>query len=236
MKDRVLHTPIQTAFVLATAVSLVIALVIALIIALDPGSNMATYSQSMLIVSGFSALFLALFAEGKQGKWWQKFEGECLNALLITALNLLVGWLFMRIFSLFPSAGQALFIAALKNPNSYFFLAAAFAVYTFFRVFFLTWQYLDHLRKQYFTWSLTYYFFFIVICLAFAFLLITTLYFSIIGVTALKDPSLSGINRILGWLVFNVMPVFGIFVGLLFMCLLVLVPPFALFSYFFAKN
>ena len=38
-----------------------------------------------------------------------------------------------------------------------------------------------------------------------------------------------------GWF-YNVMPVFGLVVGFLFISLLILVPPFALFSFFFAKK
>jgi hypothetical protein len=140
------------------------------------------------------------------------------------------------IFAGILASSRPLFGTALRNANTFFLLGSAFFIYMFFRLFLLCWRYLDHLRRQYFTWSLTYYFLVIVVCLAFAFLLVVTVFFSFMGRNPLNDASLAGSDAILEWLVYNVMPVFGLVVGFLFISLLILVPPFALFSYFFARK
>ncbi len=234
MKIKPFNTPRIQAFGLAAVVSALFALLISLAAVFNPDLDAATYKQSLLLVSSFSSLALSFFIERKEGNWWLKFKAECFNALAITVLNLLVGMLCMFFFSKIPLASQSVFYTALNKHDSYFLLSAAFFIYPFFRLFLLSWRYLDHLRRHYFTWSLTYYFLVIVVCLAFAFLLIVTLSFSFSGMPPLKY--FPGSDLILDWLVFNVMPVFGIFVGLLFISLLILVPPFALFSYFFAKK
>ncbi len=236
MKIKLFNTTALQALILASLVCAILIVLISLAAVFVPGLGSDTFTQSMLMVSGFSSMALSLFMGRRTGNWWAKITAEGFNALAAMLLNLMIGRFCLFIFSRIPSESQPIFETALENANTFFLLATAFFTYLFFRLFFLSWRYLNHLRRHYFTWSLTYYFLIIVVCLAFAFLLIVTITFSLIGETSLKDPSISGVDRVLGWLVYNVMPVFGIFVGLLFISLVILVPPFALFSFFFARK
>ena len=81
--------------------------------------------------------------------------------------NLLIGRIGVGIFAAVLSSSRPLFGAALHNANTFFLLGSAFFIYLFFRLFLLCWRFLNHLRRHYFTWSLTYYFLVIVVCLAF---------------------------------------------------------------------
>ncbi len=236
MKIKPFHTPFMQALICLSLVSLAILLPLSLAAVSHPGLKEATYTQSMLMVSGFSTLVFAFLVERKAGNWWAKFTAEGINALTAMLANLLIGRIVVAIFAGILTSSRPLFGAALRNANTFFLLGSAFFIYLFFRLFLLCWRYLDHLRRHYFTWSLTYYFLVIVVCLAFAFLLVLTVFFSFMGKNPLNDASLAGSDAILEWLVYNVMPVFGLVMGFLFISLLILVPPFALFSYFFARK
>ena len=236
MKIKLFKTPFIQALICSSVISLAILLLLSLAAISHPGLKEATYTQSMLMVSGFSSLAFALLVERKAGNWWSKLTAEGINALAVMLANLLIGRIGVGIFAAVLSSSRPLFGAALHNANTFFLLGSAFFIYLFFRLFLLCWRYLNHLRRHYFTWSLTYYFLVIVVCLAFAFLLVVTVFFSFMGKSPLNDASLTGSDAVLEWLVYNVMPVFGLVVGFLFISLLILVPPFALFSFFFARK
>lgn len=236
MKIKLFETSFIHALACSSFVSLAMLLPLSLAAVSHPGLKEATYTQSMLMVSGFSAITLALLVERKAGNWWSKLKAECINALAVMLANLLIGRIVVGLFADVLATSRPLFGATLRNANTFFLLGSAFFIYLFFRLFLLCWRYLDHLRRHYFTWSLTYYFLVIVVCLAFAFLLAVTVFFSFMGRNPLNDASLAGGDAILEWLVYNLMPVFGLVVGFLFISLLILVPPFALFSYFFARK
>lgn len=178
MKIKLFDTSFIRALACSSFVSLAILVPLSLAAVSHPGLQEATYTQSMLMVSGFSALTLALLVERKAGNWWAKFSAEGINALTAMLTNLLIGRIVVGIFAGILASSRPLFGTALRNANTFFLLGSAFFIYMFFRLFLLCWRYLDHLRRQYFTWSLTYYFLVIVVCLAFAFLLVVTVFFS----------------------------------------------------------
>ena len=236
MNKKIFNTNCKNILVFNSILILGITLLISLLIFSNGDVQLATLSQSMLLVCGFSSLSASLFLEVKKEKWLASIYTEIKNAFAIMVLNLLIAWLVFFLFSLIPSPSQNLFVDAIHNPNTYFFLSAGFLFYLFFRLFFRLWLLIDHLRKQYFAWSLTYYFLFIEVVAVFIIFVISTIMFSAAMNRFVGGISMNRWSQIFDWLVNTILPMIGFFVVFLFFSLVFLIPPFTLFALIFAKR
>ncbi len=164
MKIKLFETSFIRALICSSIVSLIILLPLSVAVVSHPGLKEATYTQSMLMISGFSALTFALLVEKKPEIGGRNYQPEGFNALAV-----MLGQPPDRADHVASSPRSSpptdrIFGAALRNANTFLLLGSAFFIYLFLPPVPAVLRYLNHLRRHYFTWSLTYYFLVIVVC------------------------------------------------------------------------
>ena len=212
-------------------------LLITFIVITNPNMESFTISQSMLLVSGLAALYAAFSLRIKKRKWFAWLMDEGLLTLLILGITLVIPFTYLKLLSSIPSANQARFLEALREPTTFLYLAGNCVIYVFFRLVLILWQRINHLRKEYFSWSLTYYFLSIIVFIITFLMLSAAIYYFF---TKNNNPYFAVTQNLWGrtfsWLVHTIVPGFGLTVVFLFFGLFFLIPPFILFSSYFAKK
>lgn len=194
--------------------------------------NNYTLNNIVFFTSCISGFWLALRARLARGKPWQRIllretiTGAALSALVLAGVMLpLVIFDRAEIFTL-SNTGTGISIAFLAFSSLAFYISRG-----------IIWllSYWDHLRRQSLMWALTHAHLNVVIFAALVAAVLFTVYTLIADTTPDIYQQMAPTPRFLNRFLSTVLPVMGIYLVLTAMALVILLPPSAIFSFFFSR-
>lgn len=236
MKKAFFSISTKKTFLINFFIVVVLTLLILLIIINSSDLKTNIISQSMLLIGSISAVCTAYLMQIKKKKWIVRAFQECCTAIVIYIANSISIFLIFKLFAYLNSPGFSPWKIYAFKFDVFILLAACIPMYLIFRLLFIFWRKINRLKKQYFAWSLTYYFL-VAVSITVVFILLLGIVINSIlysNSSNYLEGNLSG--KVLDWLVFTLFPVAAIFFSFLFVTLMVLIPPSTVFSLLFARQ
>ena len=238
LKERIMSLPLRKVVLVNIVLVSFFSLAIFTIINNNPNLKDNVVMQSMLLISCISSLCTSLLYHFDiNQKWWNFLFRESIVGLIIAVVNLCTVYILLQFFITYINrSGHTIWADEAFSFPTVLLIMASFPIYIVFRIFFCYWRRINHLRRQHFSWALTYYFL-VVVTLTIGFFLAV----SFSGTLLLSKSSfqLTGsdfLGRSLDWLVLTFLPVSALAFAFILGAIMILIVPALLYSRFFTKK